>query len=259
MNKLIHTLALAFILVSCSNLKKDSTPAKVISTPELAESKPKYGPKAVRLSKSHVFFRESDAPDYWALAPYYAAQMTESTCSVASLTMALNALRSKQDLGSEEELVTEPALLSLTEGERKSLSIRPEKAGVTLDQLKIFAEIGLKAYGFTEFKVEMVRVSDKSSDTKQKLIKDFTENERSAKTMIIANFLQGTLTGDAPVGHVAPIGAFDPARNRALVMDPDRKWYEPYWVSVDSLLEAMTEQDAVSQKARGYIKIKVDR
>ena len=57
------------------------------------DSKPKLGPHAVPLQQSHAYLRGHAAPDYWALSPFYVPQMTDSACSLASLSMLVNALR----------------------------------------------------------------------------------------------------------------------------------------------------------------------
>jgi hypothetical protein len=35
------------------------------------DSKPKFGPGAITIQQSHGYFREHDAPHYWALSSYY--------------------------------------------------------------------------------------------------------------------------------------------------------------------------------------------
>ena len=42
--------------------------------------KPKLGPRAVTIVQSHDYLRTHEAPDYWALSPYYVPQMTGSAC-----------------------------------------------------------------------------------------------------------------------------------------------------------------------------------
>ncbi len=71
----------------------------------------------------------------------------------------------------------------------------------------------------------------------------------------MVNFLQSELTGDpeGKVGHVAVVGAYDEKNSRVLILDPDREYYEPYWVSVDTLLKGMNTQDKDSNRNRGYI------
>ena len=38
-------------------------------------------------------------------------------------------------------------------------------------------------------------------------------------------------------------------------MEPDREWYEPYWVSDERLLQAMATIDGETGKSRGYVRI----
>ena len=42
--------------------------------------------------------------------------------------------------------------------------------------------------------------------------------------------------------HISPIGAYDKTHMRVLIMDVDREWYEPYWVSDERLLLAMSKK-----------------
>ena len=43
---------------------------------------------------------------------------------------------------------------------------------------------------------------------------------------------------------------------RALILDPDREWYEPYWVPESALIEAMATGDASSGVWRGFLWIR---
>jgi hypothetical protein len=83
-------------------------------------------------------------------------------------------------------------------------------------------------------------------------------NEASDADLIVVNFLQSTLTGDpdGAVGHYAPIAAYDAERRRALILDPDRDWYEPYWVPEAALIEAMATRDSSAGPWRGFLWIR---
>ncbi|MBI2981936.1 MAG: hypothetical protein HYY44_06555, partial [Deltaproteobacteria bacterium] len=129
-------------------------------------------------------------------------------------------------------------------------------AGVSLDQLGELLAESLRAYGKTA-QVEVVHVEDESPETKKKLQRILNENEKSAKDFVIANFLQGVYTGDAMAGHIAPVGAYDVKKRRVLIMDPDREWYEPYWVSEETFLAGMFTKDSKSGKSRGYIFVRL--
>ena len=74
------------------------------------EGKPKLGPEAVPISQQTAYLRTAPAPDYWALSPFYLPQQTSSACSLASLAMALNALR-RLPARSDQRLVTQSILL----------------------------------------------------------------------------------------------------------------------------------------------------
>ena len=86
-------------------------------------SKPKFGPSgnpyAVTLLASHEYFQSSKnpAPDFWALIGYYVPQYSETACSAASLSMALNAARTNLPKISEDKLTLQPSLIEKTDVE----------------------------------------------------------------------------------------------------------------------------------------------
>lgn len=219
--------------------------------------KPKYGPQASPLSESHDYFRENPAPDFWSLIPYYAGQETPGACSVASVAMLINGARIGRKLTIDDKLATHQELLKTTNNPGWVRSISKGGRGVTLDQLGIFVEQSLKAYGISGSSVEVVHVEATSPALREKIRKTLVENEISAKNFIIANFNQKVYTDDADVGHIAPVGAYDENRKRVLILDPDRDWYEPYWVSEEVFIKGMSTQDKVASKNRGYVWIKL--
>lgn len=224
-----------------------------------AETKPKYGPEALVLSSSegHAYFRNHAAPDFWALIPFYAAQVDGSACSVASVQMLVNAARAGRPLGSEDELVTQPKLVEKVKHQAWHRGIPGVLAGrgVTLDELGVISREALEAYGVKVASVTVTHAEDTSATTMKKLHDALVENERSTGDFILINFNQGTYTGDADVGHIAPIGAYDQIHGRVLVLDPDRQWYEPYWVSEKTLLAGMATRDKQADKNRGWVRI----
>lgn len=225
---------------------------------------PKYGPDATPLSVSHEFVQKNEAPDYWALSPYYVSQKTGSSCSSASVAIVMNGLRSTKaavtPMSSDEELVTEESLVKKV-GNRDwtsrvgmGLRFNPTLArGVTLEMFGRYVDQSVKAFGITDARVETVVVADASEASIKSFAKVLQENEKSAQDFLIINMNQGTLTGDSGGGHISPIGAFDSKTGRALVMDVDRQWYEPYWVPVKKIVEAMATVDSESKKNRGYV------
>jgi hypothetical protein len=224
-----------------------------------ASAKPKYGPNATVLSKSHEYINSEKAPDYWALSPYYLPQQNAKSCSVASVAMVVNAARANMELTSDDQLATHDDLLKKVGDKKWSNAVDMSQlgGGVALDELKTDVEESLNAYGLKNYTVT-VHHMDKSQAAKDQLHKDLLENEKSANDFIIINFIQGAYTGDADVGHISPIGAYDKKKKRALVMDVDREWYEPYWVSESVLAGGMATTDKTSGHTRGYLYIKLD-
>jgi hypothetical protein len=222
-----------------------------------AETKPKYGPEAQTLSHAHEFFMRTQAPDFWALIPYYLPQQDDASCSLASATMVVNAARAHENLGSEDQLATEPEVLKKAGNDYWKSALGPLGRGVTLDHLKDVVGDALKAYGVQVASIEVVHEDDTSEKTMSVLHQALVQNEKSDRDFIIANFNQGVFTGDADAGHIAPVAAYDAKTKRVLILDPDRKWYEPYWVKEATFLKGMATLDPDSKRNRGFIWIKL--
>lgn len=219
----------------------------------------KYGPLATRLYLSPGYIRHREAPDYWALSPYYTAQQDDRSCSVACVAMLVNALRANRTLPADEPLVTQAALLERADSDLWRRAVAPDGEGVTLDELAALIERSLAAYDIAGYQVRVTHVEDTSDATLIRLRADLDRNERFDRDFIIINFLQSVFTGDpqGAVGHMAPIAAYDAAKRRILVLDPDRQWYEPYWVSLDTLAKGMATRDPTTPRYRGYVVIEL--
>jgi hypothetical protein len=214
---------------------------------------PKYGPDAGRLHDDRSYVQSSAAPDFWALMPYYLPQQTESSCSVASVAMLMNGLRSDLPLAADDPLVTEAGLLKRAADAAWKRATKEGGSGVSLDQLGRVVQRSLTAYGFGAHEVEVVHVDSTSDEMLERLRSVLVQNEASAEDFVLISYLQGVLTGDPDgnVGHIAPIAAYDAERQRVLVLDPDRHWYEPYWVADRTLLRSMGQPHASEgQKAQ---------
>jgi hypothetical protein len=228
--------------------------------PGLAQSEPKqpkYAPSAVRLFHAREYLREHDAPDFWALTPYYASQPDDRSCSAASVAMLVNALRAERTLGANDSLATAVSVLNSVEPERWKHKLAPDGAGVTLDELAALIPPVLKSFGIDAARVETLRFADAGAESVARWRRLLVENEQSSGDLVLVNYLQSTVTGDpeGAVGHIAPVGAYDATKRRVLLFDPDRQWYEPYWTPDETLLQAMTTPDPVTGQLRGLVHI----
>lgn len=223
--------------------------------------RPKYGSAAVRLYDAREHVRHMAAPDFWALMPYYLPQPDDRSCSTASVAMLVNALRADRALAADQELATPRTVMEKVAPEIWKDKVAPGANGVTLADLRWIIPRVLDAYGLPPARIEIVPFPENTATARVRLRELLVENERSDRDFILANFLQSELTGDpgGAIGHIAPIAAYDAQRGRVLLFDPNRQWYEPYWVSDDTLLAAMTTPDPASGQARGLIRVVVER
>lgn len=224
-----------------------------------AERVPKYGPVAVPLSRDNDYFRRAPAPDFWTLAPYYIAQHNDQACSLASLSMLVNAARSSLPLGPNDSLVTQPLLESRVNSPLWSKALAPGGDGVTLAQLAALTSQSLDAFQLRPKRLEVTHVRDASPEALDRLRERLIENEGSRDDWMLLNFFVEPYTGVGDYGHIAPVGAYDAEQRRVLVMDPDRTWYEPYWIPDEVALRGMATLDASSGDHRGYVYVSVCR
>lgn len=215
----------------------------LLPTLVFAKAAPKYGPegqvRATLLRQDRAYVSATSAPDFWALMPYYQGMRGDHSASAASLVMVLNALRKDQELTAADELVTEVALLKKVKTENWSKQISGKKPpGVMLAQLGKIAESALVAYGLTSFHAEALVISDSTDESYAKVRKILVENEADPSSIVVANYLQSAFTGDpeGAVGTYSPVAAYDVEKDRVLILETDRKYYEPYWVSLRDFL-----------------------
>lgn len=199
--------------------------------------KPKLGPAAISLQQSHDYLQSHRAPDYWALSPYYLPQATGSACSLAAITMLINALRGLP-AHATEALVTQQALLEAVGSQQWAEETAERGSGVSWDEFEHYLRRGLEAFKLNA-SLEILRPRDASAANLAHLKRMLTDNEASDRDIALVYFNQGVLTGDWDGPHISPIAAYDADRGKVLIMDVDRQWYIPYWSSDEVLLDAM--------------------
>ncbi|MDS4031420.1 MAG: phytochelatin synthase family protein [Candidatus Contendobacter sp.] len=202
------------------------------------EGKPKFGPEAVPITQQTEYLRTAPAPDYWKLSPFYVPQQTSSACSLASVVMALNALRGLP-ARSDQRLVTQSILLKKMSRAKWTKQVTEGGSGVTFDGLVALVRQSLARFQLRDDDVEVIRPADEQPETLARLRQILSDNEVSDRDVILVYFNQGMVTGDWDGPHVSPIGAYDAHAGQVLILDVDREWYVPYWTADTQLLKAM--------------------
>lgn len=221
-----------------------------------AFSAPKYGKNVTPLAEDSTYVRMSAKTDFWKLIPYYVPQHNEKACGVASSIMVLNALFADERKTADDKNIGVAEIQKLAPKFKKNTSKNGK--GFKLDELAETLTTLLEAHAEGAYTVTVERFDAKDSKAEMKrLEKLLTKNDRNPKDFIIANFLQGILTGDKSglVGHIAPVGSYDPKKKRVLILDPDREYYTPYWVPLAKFFDGMNTSDPASSKKRGLIRI----
>jgi hypothetical protein len=216
----------------------------------------KYGPQAVKLHDDHAYIIHQAASDYWALSPYYIAQQDPGACILASFTMTLNAFRANDKLTASDALITQSTLLKtlVKEPAAKRFYVDHGKTVILREMVELFQKAASELI-HKDLKVEGIVVEKDDQATRDRIEKILIENEKSAHNFVIANFLQSEYTGDpeGKVGHAAPVAGYDVAHKRVLILDPDREYYEPYWVSLSTFVKGLATLDKDAGKNRGIL------
>ncbi len=218
---------------------------------DLLNKQSRYVPGVVSIIQDHRYIRTHEAPIYWRISPYYLPQPTDASCSLASATMVMNALRIPQIQYVNQRLATTHSVVSSTHNAWEN-DVKQGGNGVTLDQLGSFLTQAMKAYRIPPTRIEVIhatRVKDIATTFHQALL----DGEKTGRTFIIVNFDQKFISGTESVGHFAPVGAYDVNTKRVLIMDPDREFFEPYWIPERRLLNSMATEDSDVHKNRGFV------
>ena len=64
--------------------------------------------------------------------------------------------------------------------------------------------------------------------------------------------------GQTGTGHFSPIGAYDEASDKVLLLDTARFKYGPHWVNVELMFKALEPVDPSTGKSRGYVVLSYD-
>ncbi|WP_119462672.1 phytochelatin synthase family protein [Rhodospirillaceae bacterium SYSU D60014] len=216
----------------------------------------RYASWLTLLATDSDYLRRALAPSYWALVPYYVGQFNDCSCSLATATMLVNALRGSIGLAPVERLVTQQALLAAVNSALWTAGVGADGGeGVTQRQMGPLLERSFAVYGVDGVAIETVPVLRPNEAAVAEFRAALRRIETSAADLLVVNFHVAPVVGHGDYGHFSPIGAYDEGRDRVLVLDVDRAWFEPYWTPVDRLVAGMATMSHIDGERRGYLRI----
>ena len=168
---------------------------------------------------------------------HHIKQFHESSCSVASVASAVNALlerRHPQRAG----LITQKDLLETVREAHWKERMEPGgyqgKRGLPLAVLARVTRASLAAYGIPA-RVEVVHAPGgrQARQAKRDLITHLLDFQVRDKSIIIAHFDQGSFLPELNIPHISPVGGFNPVSGEVTVLDVDWSQPRPYKISLE--------------------------
>lgn len=188
----------------------------------------------------------------------FALQKTDASCSLASVTMVVNAIQHSRG----QPTWSQEAILTIVDDPEWAYDTRDGGDGISLEKLGHYLALALHAIDIPYTEIEVVHVHQDTPDDRQ----DFRDAITASHTFVLANFEDRLILPiDFYVGHISPVGGYDADTQRILLMDVDKSLEEmegwsngPHWVSEDLFFRAMhtlsSDLDANGDpQYRGYV------
>lgn len=183
---------------------------------------------------------------YFAVASYLETEHVQTFCGPASIAAVMNSLdveRPKPRRLYPYGLFTQDEVFT-AENQRVKSYDTVEREGLTLEELRQFAgNLGVRvtAHHGDSFDAAWLRQTMRSGlgDPGRRLIVNYWRQS----------------VGQQGGGHFSPVGAYDEATDRVLVLDVAKYKYPPAWVPLIALHDAMRTIDPASHRARGLVVI----
>jgi hypothetical protein len=207
------------------------------------------------LRLDHAYVRATPASPYWSLAPHSIQQHTDSSCSLATATMLVNAIRGHEGQLQIGGPVSELSLLDRLKDEVWRAAIHHETGhGQTLTE---FADAMARALASFDcaarWQIDVMPVLDAEACLPG-LRATLTALENGTTGFVASNFHLDLFYGDGTdIGHFSPVGAYDTASDRVLMLDVYKKDYAPMWAPLSRLAKAMATHSVRTGEPRGYV------
>jgi len=207
----------------------------------------------IPLRMDHAYLRGAPCSAYWSIAPHLIQQATDSSCSLATAVMLINAVRGRDGMLRIGEPASESSLLDKLEDMVWRSSVAQDGNGLSLTEFASAMERALTCYGCADrWSIAITPVTDAEAIVAD-LRAALSAMENGNPGFVAANFHLDLFYGDGvDVGHFSPVGAYDEARDLVLMLDVYKKDYEPMWAPLPRLAKAMATQSRETGEPRGY-------
>ena len=191
----------------------------------------------------------------WHLFTNRTIQRSNTSCSAASLTIALNGLISIGLPDLLERPLDEPQVLDLLTPGTLRENLAEGKGGATLAQITEMTEQAIKGLGLSNMTVTRKYMEEPNGQFLEEFKKELMASAQDCKSVIIANYHQGVATGkDFTHGHFAPVAPLDSSGDQMCIVEPSMYRY-PFLIDTEHLCRAMATRDDTAGCNRGYLKI----
>ena len=210
----------------------------------------------IPLREDYAYLRGAPTSAYWSIAPHLIQQSTDSSCSLATAVMLINAVRGRDGRLRIGEPASEASLLDRLNDTTWRAEVAQGGKGLGLTEFAAAMERALAAYGCAEaWTIAIQPVTDAEAAISG--LRGALMAMESAGGFIAVNFHLDLFYGDGvDVGHFSPLGAYDAARDLVLMLDVYKKDYEPMWAPLPRLAKAMATLSRKTGEPRGYAVVK---
>ena len=191
----------------------------------------------------------------WHLIVNRTAQRGRTSCSLASLCIALNGLLSARSSGSVDKTICESQILDILDEGDLHRNLSEGTGGATLDQILEMANKTIVRLEIPNLHASVHRMEEASGAFLDNFRKDLSFSAKHSKAVLIANYHQGVATGkDFTHGHHAPVAPLGEDATELCVVDPAQEGFS-YVLDIEQMAKAMATVDKTSGINRGYLKI----
>jgi hypothetical protein len=174
--------------------------------------------------------------DLGTLQAVFQSQEKGTWCGVASSTMVLDALQ-------DGPAPTQDAFFTPGTAAIRSW-LRITFSGMPLDDLgRLLEAHGVRA-----------QVTHAGDSTVEVFRREAIRNLESPGDYLLVNYRRAEL-GQGRAGHISPLGAYDAATDRFLVLDVTTYKWPPVWVEARALFAAMDTIDSEVELTRGWVTV----